>query len=1444
MEGKDSKKFYLGLDIGTDSVGFAVTDESYNLIRKQGKHLWGSRLFDEASDASGRRANRAARRRYQRRRQRILLLRDLFKEEMDKVDPNFFGKLDSSSLHEEDKPADLAYDIAEIEARETYKTIYHLRKALLTEDRKFDIRQVYLVIAHALKYRGNFLREGTLSAGGVSAEEIVESVKMIDEILMSLVQDDDDDEPEEYRNIEITIAQAKSIIELFKKDMGKRARAEEVSNILFGSVKAPDKSKDAVVRFICGGKVKLDSFFEHLKEDDPEIGKKSINSEEDDFEDFILDFGLTDDENSLLIECKKLADDLLLVNLLKGSDSITKAMIAIYDDYGKDLKALRALTKGLVKGQAMTKEEYDDFWNGVKGVTYTTFSGTVGHAGLPEPVKACKAEEFLEQVVKLIEEGKNIPGLEDVCSYLEGRDEAGKLFERQNSKHNGVFPYQLNENELRKIIEQQGKYYPFLLNKDKGFPNPNKEDYKILSLLRYRIPYYVGPLSNPVNGSHLPNHWIVKKDYNTKITPWNFFDVVDRAASAEAFMRNLRNTCTYIKCEETLPKFSLLFQKYKVLNELNNLQVNNRPLTVEEKKYLFDNVYLKKKTVKASDIKAALERKCSDKSISLTPRNKNDEEKTEKVIQSSLSAYVDCKKIFGEDFYKDKELFEKAEKVIYIITAFEDKQTRSDQLAGLLTPEQREKAAALSFKKYSRFSRKLLDGLKTKCLNKETGEILDYSILDLMWNTNQNFMEIYEGGTYDFKEQVEKLNTEYLKDKAENPLKDLIDESYVSPGMKRSLFQAMGIIKELQHILHIDHFDKVFVECARAKSKNKKTPDSRKKGLEKYIKAANKAANKVIDDSKRLLAELNLKTDSELRSKRLYLYFMQLGRDVYTGEVIDLEKLSSNYDIDHIIPQALVKDDSFLNTVLVSRAKNNSKGKEYPLREGFITPKAVEWIHTLHGLPKIGPSLMPKEKMNRILRKDELRDDELIGFINRQLVYTNQAVKAVCDILKLTSPKTEVIYSKAGLVSDFRGMFKLPKVRDLNDFHHANDAYLNIVVGDIYNQKFNNRITQKWIEEIRQTGGSYKAGPEWIFRHLEKTRDGRRVIWVPCDYKIGEDGKEVQSPRPDSTINLVRKTLSWNDPMVTFRTSMPLGEKGFFEQISYRKAFETGEGNFPLKKVPEGKDPVKWMKKYGSYHHLKTSYYSLIRSKKKKKFIYSLEGIPAIIQATFSKDHFVDDMITYFHKQGLIEPEVIIERIPINTILKVPVEGGFVRLTIAGRSDDNRILCKNASELRMDDKHKSYYKMLCNIIGSNAPAGQKKDLSKYEGSNCDQIIEGEQVVTRDGNIEMLNYLINKISCTVAYSKLPEVGNQLNKLILNHANFETLTVIDQCQSLNVLCELLTCKSVQGRDLSLFDNSLGKKVGMIRINKLLTPGTKIIQTSLTGFYQKVLFEVPKE
>ena len=53
--------YYIGLDVGTNSVGWAVSDPEYNVLRFKGNSMWGARLFEEAKPAADRRAARIAR---------------------------------------------------------------------------------------------------------------------------------------------------------------------------------------------------------------------------------------------------------------------------------------------------------------------------------------------------------------------------------------------------------------------------------------------------------------------------------------------------------------------------------------------------------------------------------------------------------------------------------------------------------------------------------------------------------------------------------------------------------------------------------------------------------------------------------------------------------------------------------------------------------------------------------------------------------------------------------------------------------------------------------------------------------------------------------------------------------------------------------------------------------------------------------------------------------------------------------------------------------------------------------------------------------------------------------------------------------------------------------------------------------------------------------------
>lgn len=86
-------------------------------------------------------------------------------------------------------------------------------------------------------------------------------------------------------------------------------------------------------------------------------------------------------------------------------------------------------------------------------------------------------------------------------------------------------------------------------------------------------------------------------------------------------------------------------------------------------------------------------------------------------------------------------------------------------------------------------------------------------------------------------------------------------------------------------------------------------------------KEKDKIANKLI--------ELGLRKEGEVKPfdiERYRLWEEQEGKDLYTGEVIPVEKiLSGIYDVDHIVPFSLILDDTLQNKALVNLGVNRQQ---------------------------------------------------------------------------------------------------------------------------------------------------------------------------------------------------------------------------------------------------------------------------------------------------------------------------------------------------------------------------------------------------------------------------------------------------------------------------------------------------------------------------------------
>ena len=255
----------------------------------------------------------------------------------------------------------------------------------------------------------------------------------------------------------------------------------------------------------------------------------------------------------------------ILQDILNGRTYISEAFIDKFNKYQKDLQLLKKIYKQYFNN------EYKDMFRKEGKNNYVAYNG--------KTTKKCKPEEFFNSLKLKI---KQLP---DDCTEKENiiaEIEDNIFLKKLNVTDNGAIPHQLHEEELKIILDKQSKYYNTILE--------NKEN--ILKIFSFRIPYYVGPLSKvPKNWS-----WIVRKS-NEKIRPWNFNDIVDVDATAEQFIKRMTNKCTYLINEDVMPKESLLYTKFCVLNELNNIRVSDKHLAKDEKNRIIDELFKKNKKV-------------------------------------------------------------------------------------------------------------------------------------------------------------------------------------------------------------------------------------------------------------------------------------------------------------------------------------------------------------------------------------------------------------------------------------------------------------------------------------------------------------------------------------------------------------------------------------------------------------------------------------------------------------------------------------------------------------------------------------------------------------------------------------------------------------------------------------------------------------------------------
>lgn len=1184
----NNKPYSIGLDIGTNSVGWSVITDDYKVPSKKmkvlgntdkrfiKKNLIGALLFDEGTTAEARRLKRTARRRYTRRKNRLRYLQEIFAEEMSKVDSSFFHRLDDSFLIPEDKRGSkypiFATLVEEKEYHKQFPTIYHLRKQLADSKEKADLRLIYLVLAHMIKYRGHFLYEEAFDIKNNDIQKIFnEFISIYDNTF-------------EGSSLSGQNAQVETI---FTDKISKSAKRESVLKLF------PDEKSTGLfsefLKLIVGNQADFKKHFD-LEEKAPLQFSKDTYDE--DLENLLEQIG--DDFADLFVAAKKLYDAILLSGILTVTDPSTKAplsasMIERYENHQKDLAVLKQFIK------TNLPEKYVEVFSD---------QSKDGYAGYID------GKTTQEAFYKYI---KNLLSKFDGADYFLDKIEREVFLRKQRTFDNGSIPHQIHLQEMNTILRRQGEHYPFL--------KENKE--KIEKILTFRIPYYVGPLAR----GNRDFAWLTRNS-DQAIRPWNFEEIVDKASSAEDFINKMTNYDLYLPEEKVLPKHSLLYETFAVYNELTKVKFiaegmrDYQFLDSGQKKKIINQLFKKKRKVTEDDIIDCLQKIDNYDGIELKG--------IEKQFNASLSTYHDILKIIRDkEFMDDPKNGDILENVIHTLTIFEDREMIKQRLAQYNSIFDEKVIKALSRKHYTgwgKLSAKLIDGIR----DKQTGKtILDYLMDD--GKSNRNFMQLIKDDELSFTEIIQKAQVVGDTDN----LRQVVQNLPGSPAIKKGILQSIKIVDELVKVMgHAP--ESIVIEMAR---ENQTTARGKKNSQQRYKRIEDSLKNLASGLDSNILKE-NPTDNIQLQNDRLFLYYLQNGKDMYTGEALNINQLSS-YDIDHIIPQAFIKDDSLDNRVLTSSKDNRGKSDNVPSLEVVEKMKAF-WQQLLDS------KLISERKYNNLTKAERerggLNELDKVGFIKRQLVETRQITKHVAQILDARFNKevteknkknrnVKIITLKSNMVSNFRKEFGLYKVREINDYHHAHDAYLNAVVAKAILKKYpklepefvygdyQKYDLKRYISRSKDPKEVEKATEKYFFysnllnffKEEVHYADGTIVKRENIEYS--KDTGEIAWNK-EKDFATIKKVLSLPQVNIVKKTEeQTVGQNGglFDNNIVSKKKVVDASKLIPIK---SGLSP----EKYGGYARPTIAYSVLVTYKQNNKIKNTMVGIPVLTKLEFERD--------------------------------------------------------------------------------------------------------------------------------------------------------------------------------------------------------------------------------
>ena len=1124
---------------------------------------------------------------------------------------------------------------------------------------------------------------------------------------------------------DISDEQIQFILKTVVENISKTAKVDECMSHL----KLNSEDKKIVKEFmrgLVGNKFNVSKLYMHedLQFDDEDL---KLQFSDKSYEEKIMEYENVLEEKMEFIDLMQQFYSWIELSKIVGSDSqhasISGAMVNIYESHREDLRTLKEV---MLK---IGKKEYDEMFK-------PTSKNVVNYYNYVNPV-ACsgdKTEGFYKYVKKAIEKSDD-SRKDEILQKI--ANETYML--KQTSKNNAYIPYQMQKDELIKILDHQEKYYPVL--------KENRD--KIISILEFRIPYYYGPLDGNKQFG-----WLIKKKgkENERILPWNHQEIVDVQETAAQFIKKLTNYCTYLPIEKVMPQKSLTCSMYEVLSEVNKIRIDGKLLPIDTKNRLIEDLFFKRKTVKEKDLINWL------KQNQLTVGEITGYQK-EKAFSSSLAPWIDFKEIFDEINDSNYDLIEK---IIEDMTIFNEGSILKERLKKAYNLDQNKvkKIMKLKYSGWSRLSKKLINGIRAD--NKFGSSV---SILDVMKESHMALMEIINDQDLGFKQIIEKEN---FKNETGSFEYEDIENLAGSPALKRGIWQTLQVIEEIKN--YMGHEPKnIYIEFAREEQEKVRTTTRVKKLKSIY----NDIKNQLDVHGKEVYSNLNKQDEKSSIEKRLYLYYTQLGKCMYSGESLDIDKLS-DYEIDHIFPRTLTSDDSLDNLVLVKKKENQRKLDDLVLPLEIRNKMEVFWKK------RYDNGLITQTKYYRLMR-DEFRRDQIDKFINRQLVETRQITKHVANIIENHYEDTKVFTVRANLSHEFREKYGIYKNRNVNDFHHAHDAYIACIIGRYIQIRFPGL-------EAKYVYGQYMQNVKKTKNNIDKENHGFIINSMKYEC-IDEDTGEVIW-NPERILDYI-KCFNYRDVYITKKLDTNNRELFNVTILPSDKNSEKGKtkATIPVNKLRSN------VRKYGGFSGLQSDIVA-IEGKKGKKIDRRLINLPILLRYVS-----IEDQCKYIMENNKYSDIKIIKKIKKNQLIEI--DGGLYYLSSATE-------LVNAHQLILNNKENE-------IIFEINNAMIKNDYSYFENREIE--------ITK-----LYNLLCDKMK-----KYYPKYKGIYEKILTKNIDFNILEIDLKCRVILEVLKILKAGAING-NLKFEPYNMTDREGRLSKQSIHLDNTYFYDVSITGIYSK--------